>query len=675
MTTDTRPSASALLGRLRDDERARQADSADPKLSSATRAAEGLRRRVVLAALLTAVVLLVSLPDWAAGPWIELVLTTVVVGWCGWPLLRRAVAGLRARRAGRDLPSSFGLLVAFGWAVGALLGDGPGSHFWGTAALTTLLLAGRLVEARADAATREGLRPLLSTHADDVAVLRIDPRTRITGEIRIATDQLVVGDQFVVRTGELVVADGGVVDGSATLDRSRLLGATPLVDVAVGDSVAGGAVSTKGRLVIQARTVGERTLLSRIQRLAQTVDSGSTLSTRLDRFVDRASALLTPVTLVIAAAALVGWLVTGSERALTIAVATLVGASPAALALAIPSALRVATGRSAELGILVKGTEPLEQSRRVDTVVLEQTGVVTTGDLRLRSIAVLGRLSKEAALKAAAAVEQGSTHPIALAIVDGARIARIELPRITDFATNPGEGATARIRGTEVTVGRAALFDEVDETLLDHAHAHGGHTVFVGWDGIAHAALTVEDAVRDSSRAGIERLRELGLTAYLVSGDGDRGARRVAEHIGIEPGKVRAELPPSREQAFVADLQRQGRRVLLVGAGDAPAALEQADLGIAVARGTDVETDAGDVVVLRQDLSAVADAVALSRQARAVMRQNIAGAGAYNGLVLVLAAAGVLHPLVAAALGAVASVVVLGNALRLRGYRRANASG
>lgn len=674
MTTETRPSAAALLGRLRDQQRARQAppgatgagDPAGADTAAVVGAMEGLHTRTGLAALLTAVILLLSLLDWAAGEWLQLALAAVAVGWGGLPLHQRAVAGLRARRLARELPASLGSIVALAWGVGALLGDGAGRLFAVAAALVTVLLAGRLLEARADAATREGLRPLLSSHADDVAVLRIDPRTRITGEIRIATDQLVVGDQFVVRTGEMVVADGGVVDGSATLDPSRLLGETPSVDVAVGDSVTGGAVSTRGRLVIQARTVGERTLLSRIQRLAQTVDSGSTLSTPLDRLVDRAGAVLVPVTLAIGLGAVIGWLITGSEHSLTIAVSSLVGASPAALALAIPSALRVASGASARLGILVKGTEPLEQSRQVDTVVLEQSGTVTAGDLRLRSIAVRGRLSKTAALKAAAAVSQGSDDPVAQAIVAGARLARIDLPRITDFATNPGEGATARIKGTEVTVGLALLFEEVDDVLLDHAHDHGGHTVFVGWDGTAEAALTIEDAVRDTSRAGIERLRGLGLTAYLMSSEDDRSARRVAGQVGIEPGQVRSALTPEAEQAFIADLQRQGRRVALVGRGRAPAAMEQAELGIAMAAGTDLQTEPADVIVLRPDLEAVAEAIALARRARAVVRQNIALAVGSNLAVLLLAATGVLHPLVAAGAGGLASLVVLGSSLRLR---------
>ncbi len=674
MTTETRPSASALLGKLRDQELFRQAaagssgsDGPAGPVGADPRATEELGSATRRAAMLTGVVVVLALFDWTVGAWLQLVLAALVVLWCGLPLHRRAVAGLRARRLSRELPGSLGSLVALGWGFGALLGADSGWLFAIAAGLTTVLLSGRLVEAHLDAVTREGLRPLLSTAADDVAVLRIDPRTRITGEIRIATDQLVEGDQFVVRTGEVVVADGGVVDGSATLDPSRLLGEMPPVEVAVGDPVAGGAVSTRGRIVIEARTVGERTLLRRVQRVAQSIDSGSTLSTPLDRLADRAAALLVPGVLIIGLGSLVGWLVTDSTRFLTMAVSVLAGASPSALALAIPSALRVTTGRSARLGVLVKGTEPLERSRHLDTVVLEQAGAVTVGELKLRSIAVRGRLSKSAALKAAAAVSQGSDEPVAQAIVAGAKLARMDLPRITDFAANPGEGATARIKGTEVTVGEAVLFEEVDDVLLDHAHSHGGHTVYVGWDGIAQAALTVEDAIRDTSRPGVERLRELGLTAYLLSGESDRAARRLAGQVGIEPGQVRSEMTPSTEHAFVTDLQQQGRRVALVGLGAAASAMEQADLGIAMAAGTELETDPADIVVLRPDLAAVAEAISLSRRARAVVRQNIGLAAIWNALALALAIAGVLHPLVAAVLGAAASVVVLANALRLRG--------
>lgn len=680
MTTQTRPSASALLGKLRDQEILRQSmlgrstprqDVPGPpgELAGPGGGVAELRSRTGQSAALTAGVAFLALFDWTVGDWLQLLLATVAVGWCGLPLHRRAAAGLWSGRLSHELPASLGTLVALGWGVGALLGDEAGWHFALVSALTTVLLAGRWLTVRAEAATHEDLRPLLAGHPDEVAVLRIDPRTRITGEIRIATDQLVVGDQFVVRTGEVVVADGGVVDGAATLDASRVIGHTPPVDVGVGDRVADGTVSTRGRVVIEAKAVGERTLLGRVQRLAQNVDSGSTLSTPLDRIVDRAAAVLVPLTLLVAVAAVVVWILTGSDRALTVAVSSLVGASPAALALAIPSALRVATGHSARLGILVKGTEPLEQSRHVDTVVLEQVGTITVGELKLRSVAVRGRLSKAAALKAAAAVSQGSDDPLHRAIVAGAKLARIDLPRITDFAANPGEGATARIKGTEVTVGGAVLFEDVDDLLLDHAHSHGGETIFVGWDGVAHGALTVEDAVRETSRAGIEQLRRLGLTAYVVSGDSDRSARRVAGQIGIEPGHVHAGVAPDGGRAIVADLQRQGRRVALVGLGRTTAAMAQSDLGIAMASGTDLEADPADIVVLRPDVGAVADAISVSRRARTVVRQNIGLAVGSNILVLALAVTGLLPPLVAAGVSGLASLVVLGNALRLRGRR------
>lgn len=672
MSTDTKPSADALLGKLREQERERRAE--EKTASSRPAVGDGLRPRLLVAgaATLVTLVLALLLPDLAAAPWLQLALATGVASWCAWPLHRAAATAAARRRPSRDVPPSLGILVAWGWGLGEVLTGDLGLHLVATAAVVTFLLWGRLLEARADHATRESLRPLLARGAGDVAVLRIDPRTRITGEIRIATDQLVVGDQFVVRTGEMVVADGGVVDGAGIVDPGLVTGGVPPVEVSVGDQVSGGAVSTAGRLVIEARTVGSGTLLARIQRLARSVDSGTILSTRADRAVDRAAALLVPVVLVIALAALVGWLVTDSDRPLALAVAVLVGASPGALALAIPSALRVATGRSAELGILVKGTEPLEQSRHVDTIVLEQTGTVTTGDLRLRSIAVRGRLSKAAALKAAAAVEQGSTHPIARAIIAGAALARIELPRITDFATNPGEGSTARIKDTEVTVGRAALFDHVDPSLLNHARTHGGRTVFVGWNGTAHAALTVEDAVRETSAAGIRRLTGMGLTAYLLSSDGEPSARSIAAQVGIDPGNVRADVRPGREEGVVSELQRRGRHVAFVGAGPAAAALEQADLGIALGSGSDVLTDPADIIVLRPDLDAVADAIELARETRGVVRQNIGWAVGYNAVVLAVAFAvsGVLTPVVTAASGSLASLLVLGNALRLRAYHR-----
>lgn len=670
MTTETRPSADALLGKLRAEETARRSD--EGSASSRAAVAEGLPRRLAVGAGLTLAVLVLALalPGAGASAWVQLLLATAVVTWCAWPLHRAAAGGLRRRRPTRELPASLGILLSWAWALGEVLAGTTGLHVVVSAAIPTVLLGGRWLEAAADAATREALRPLLTRPTVEVAVLRIDPRTRITGEIRIAPDQLVVGDQFVVRTGEMIVADGGVVDGAARLDPSLVAGRVPPVDVSVGDRVTGGAVSTGGRLVVEARTVGSGTLLARIQRVAQSADSGTILSTRADRAADRAAVLGIPVVLVIAVAAVGAWFVTGSDRLLTVAVSILVGVSPAALALAIPSALRVSTGRSAELGILVKGTEPLEHSRHVDTVVLEQTGTVTTGDLRLRSIAVLGRLPKAAALKAAAAVEQGSDQPVARAIVAGAALARIELPRITDFATNPGEGSTARVNGTEVTVGRAALFDHVDASLLNHAKTHGGTTVFVGWDGTAHGALTVEDSVRESAVAAVERLQGLGLTAYLLSRDGEPSARAIAAQVGIDRGNIRADVRPGKEAGVVSELQRRGGHVAFVGVGQSPAALEQADIGITMGTGSDVVTEPADIVVLRPELDAVADAIEVARQTREVIRNNIAWAVGYNAVAIALSLTGLVPPVLGAVAGALASLVVLRSALRLRRYGR-----
>jgi Cu+-exporting ATPase len=381
------------------------------------------------------------------------------------------------------------------------------------------------------------------------------------------------------------------------------------------------------------------------------------------------SAVLVPVVLGVAAATLVGWLLTGHDvgRSLGVAVTVLLIACPRALGLATPTALLVGTGRGAQLGTFVTGPEVLESTRRVDTVVLDKTGTVTTGELRLRSIAVRGRLSKKAALVAAAAVEQGSEHPVAQAIVAGARLARLDLPRIRDFEANPGEGATARIRDTEVTVGKAVLFEQVDPALVEHAATHAGTTVYVGWDGVAQAALTVEDTVRDTSPAAVARLQALGLTPYLLTGDSAANARSIAEQVGIDPAHVRAEVLPADKHEVVTALQREGRVVAMVGDGvDDAAALAQSDLGIAMGTGTDVATASADIVLARPDLSAAGDAIALSRATLRVVRQNLAWAFGYNVVAIPLAAFGLLDPMVAGAATALSSVLVVVSSLRLR---------
>jgi P-type Cu+ transporter len=313
----------------------------------------------------------------------------------------------------------------------------------------------------------------------------------------------------------------------------------------------------------------------------------------------------------------------------------------------------------------------LEDTRRVDTVVLDKTGTVTTGQLRLRSIAVRGSLSKKAALTAAAAVEQGSEHPIARAVVEGAALARLDLPRIRDFQSNPGEGATARIKDTEVTVGKAALFESVDPALLEHAGSHAGTTVFVGWDGVAEAALTVEDTVRESSRAAIERLRALGLTPYLLTGDSDANARSVAEQVGIAAENVRSDVMPADKHRVVTELQSEHKVVAMVGDGvNDAAALAQADLGLAMGSGTDVAIDSADIVLVRTDLDAVGDAIGLSRQTLRIIKQNLGWAFGYNTAAIPLAAFGLLNPMMAGAAMALSSVLVVTNSLRLRRWGR-----
>jgi Cu+-exporting ATPase len=633
-------------------------------------AADEIRPRLTVAIPLTVVVFLLAMviPAFTGSGWLQLLLATPVVLWCAWPFHRAAAINARHGASTMDTLVSLGVGAAYLYSIGQLLTGGEHLYFEVASVVTTFLLVGRFLEARAKDSGKDALRALLDLGAKDVAVLRIDPATRVTGEQRIPVEQLVVGDQFVVRPGEKVASDGLVRDGASAVDASLVTGESTPVDVAPGDTVTGGSVNTTGRLVVEATAVGSDTMLAGIQRLVEDAQTGKAA---IQRLADRVSAVFVPVVLGITLVTLVAWLVTGHDfsRALSVAVTVLIIACPCALGLATPTALLVGTGRGAQLGTLIKGPQVLEDTRRVDTVVLDKTGTVTTGDLRLRSIRVRGRLSKKAALTAAAAVEQGSEHPIARAVVDGARQARITLPAIRDFATNPGEGATARVNGTEVIVGKAALFESVDESLLEHARSHGGTTVFVGWDGVAQAALTVEDTVRESSRAAIERLGRLGLTAHLLTGDGAATARSVAEQVGIPESRVVSDVLPADKHRVVAELQQQGKVVAMVGDGvNDAAALAQADLGLAMGSGTDVAIDSADIVLVRADLDAVGDAIELSRETLKVVKQNLAWAFGYNTAAIPLAAFGLLNPMIAGATMALSSVLVVANSLRLKRF-------
>ena len=670
-----RPAAGALLEKLRAQELARQTPPAAPHHDAAdhlehTPAQDVIRPRLVAAVALTAPVLVLAmlLPSLGASPWLQLLLSTPVVLWCAWPFHRAAAVNARHLASTMDTLVSLGVAAAYGYSVVELLTGGGEMHlyFEVAAVVTTFLLAGRFLEARAKDSGKDALRSLLDLGAKDVAVLRIDPQTRTTSETRVPVEHLAVGDQFIVRPGEKVATDGVVLDGSSAVDASLVTGESTPVDVAPGDSVTGGSVNTTGRIVVEARKVGADTMLAGIQRLVEAAQTGKA---EVQRLADRVSAVFVPAVLVIALVTFVAWLVTGHDlaRSLAVAVTVLIIACPCALGLATPTALLVGTGRGAQLGTLIKGPQVLEDTRRVDTVLLDKTGTVTTGELRLRSIAVRGRLSKKAALTAAAAVEQGSEHPIARAVVDGAALARIDLPRIRDFQSNPGEGASARIKDTEVTVGKAALFESVDPALVEHASRQAGTTVFVGWDGVAEAALTVEDTVRDTSKAAIDRLRALGLTPYLLTGDSASNARSVAEQVGIPAANVRSDVLPADKHRVVTELQQQHKVVAMVGDGvNDAAALAQADLGLAMGSGTDVAMDSADIVLVRTDLDAVGDAIGLSRQTLRIIKQNLAWAFGYNTAAIPLAAFGLLNPMIAGAAMALSSVLVVTNSLRLK---------
>jgi Cu+-exporting ATPase len=647
---------------------------------------DALKRRALVAAVLTVpVVVLAMVPgiDLPNSAWIQLALATPVVLWCGLPFHRAAAMNARHGASTMDTLVSIGVLTAYLWSAVVVLtgraagmssmdaGDVTTAHIWFETAtvVTTFLLFGRWMEARATDRTRDALRGLLSLGAKDVAVERVDPTTRATTEVRIPVDDLVVGDRFVVRPGEKVATDGRVVDGSSAVDASLVTGESLPVDVTPGDELTGGSINTTGRLVVEATRVGADTTLAGIARL---VERAQTTKAPVQRLADRVSAVFVPVVLVLAALTFVGWWIATGEpsRALEVAIAVLVIACPCALGLATPTALLVGTGRGARLGILIKGADVLEDTRRIDAVVLDKTGTVTTGEMTLVDVTTAGRLPKDQALRAAAAVEAGSEHPVALAVVSAAASRAIVVPRATEFVALPGAGARARIKDTVVTVGRADLFDDVPRELA--RPTADGTTVWVGWDGRAHASLTVADTVRESSARAIRDLTDAGLPAYLLTGDHDAAALAVAREVGIPAGRVLADVRPEAKHAMIADLQARGKVVAMVGDGvNDAAALAQADLGIAMGSGADVAADSADIVLLRSELPAVVDAIELSRATLRTIKQNLGWAFGYNVAAIPLAMAGLLNPMIAGGAMALSSVLVVSNSLRLRNWNRA----
>ena len=651
---------------------------------------EDLRRRTLVSGVLALPVLLLSMvpslqfDNWQ---WLALNLATPVVIWGGWPLHRSALLNLRHGAATMDTLISMGTLAAWLWSLYALfIGDAGMPHMRMSfdivprraegadhiylevaAAVTFFILLGRFFEVRSKRRAGSAIRALLEMGAKEVSVIDADG-----GERRLPIERLHVGDRFVVRPGEKVATDGVVLEGESAVDMSMLTGESVPVDVRPGDEVAGATINVSGRLVVRATKVGAETALAQIAKL---VSEAQASKAPVQRLADRVAAVFVPVVILLALGTLGFWLAAGESTAFafTAAVAVLVIACPCALGLATPTALMVGTGRGAQLGVLIKGPEVLESTRRVDTVVLDKTGTLTTGQLALTDIATAPGVERDEALRIAGALEEASEHPVARAIAGAARAAG-SLPTVAQFRSYAGLGVSGVVDGRLAVIGRPALLEErslrVREELaraLSGFQERGNTAVALGWDGEARAVFAVADRPKETAREAIGRLRELGLRPILLTGDNSQTARAIADELGID--EVIAEVLPSEKAEVVERLRREGRIVAMVGDGvnDAPA-LARADLGISIGTGTDVAIEASDITLIAGDPLGVATAIRLSRATLRTIKQNLGWAFGYNVAALPLAAAGLLNPVIAGAAMAFSSVSVVANALRLRRF-------
>ncbi len=621
--------------------------------------------------------------------WLSLALAAPVIVWAAWPFHRAAWMNLRHGAATMDTLVSVGTSAAFLWSLFALFfgtagvpgmthpfeltiapSDGAANIYLEVAAgVTMFILAGRYFEKRSKRQAGAALRALLELGAKDVAVIRGGAETRIPIE------KLTVGDEFVVRPGEKIAADGVIVSGMSAIDASMLTGESVPVEAGPGDAVTGATVNASGRLLVRATRVGSDTQLAQMARLVEDAQSGKA---EVQRLADRVSGIFVPIAIAIAVVALGAWLGAGfpPASAFTAAVAVLIIACPCALGLATPTALLVGTGRGAQLGILIKGPEVLESTRKVDTIVLDKTGTVTTGKMTLIDVVTVPGTDRSELLRLAGAIEDASEHPIAQAIAKGAsEELEIDLPEVEDFRNTEGKGVSGVVEGHALLVGRQSLLDdwsvagdaelEVHKRAADEA---GKTAVLVAWDGAIRGLLVVADSVKSTSAEAVRQFRELGLTPILLTGDNETVAKRIAAEVGID--EVIAEVLPRDKADVISRLQAEGKVVAMVGDGvNDAAALAQADLGLAMGTGTDAAIEASDITLVRGDLRSAADSIRLARRTLGTIKGNLFWAFAYNVLAIPLAALGLLNPMLAGAAMAFSSVFVVGNSLRLRSFK------